>query len=175
MNLVKPRLQLDAAVEDQLGYPIAPTRFRSVGTGGTSVALAFDDNSFGETRFVVDYKDPSRFGWTNGPTRAHAQNATASGLTPATTYDFRLAACNGNVCSPWSYTTATTLDTRPCMPSNFRVTNRNFSSISVAWDYSCSSNNQLLHFKIRTNATANQSQDPADVPAGGAQRDFQAP
>ena len=30
--------------------------------------------------------------------------------------------------------------------------------MSVAWDYSCASNNQLLNFKIRTNATANQSQ-----------------
>jgi len=168
MNMVKPRLQLDAAVEDRLGYPIPPTRFRVQAPGGTTMALAWDDNSFVETWFRIEYRPPNQFGWSPSPPPPpgrNSQNVTVSGLTPATNYEFRVAACNLNICSPWAYTNGRTLDTRPCTPSNFRLTYQTSNSLSVAWDYVCSNQNPLNAFKIRTNATPNQSQVIHTYPA----------
>lgn len=74
----------------------APADALTATVSGTSVALAWTDQSSDETGFKVEYKTSARGTWTTATTTAaNATSFTVSGLT-AGTYWFRVVATNGN-------------------------------------------------------------------------------
>jgi subtilisin len=159
MNLVTPRLQLDAAAEDLRGSLLPPTDLSMFAATASCVSLIWVDNSRGETGFAIEHKERSRLTWL--PSGSPPQNTDyweIPGLAPATDYQFRIKACGSAGCSTWSdVIDVTTFDSRPCVPRNFRVTSATTTSLAVAWDV-CPSSNPLNEFHIRTNATPSQAQ-----------------
>jgi hypothetical protein len=85
--------------EDQ---PVAPSELRATALSSSRIRLDWRDNSVNETRFEIQRSTGggafAHAGWAH----ADAQRFTDSGLRRATTYTYRLRACNGNLCSPFS-------------------------------------------------------------------------
>ena len=116
-------------------------------------------------------------GWVEGIVRAppsNAQNATVSGAhAQATTYNFPLAACNGNVCS--AVVVHDGHDARYAAvhaEQSLRVTKRTFASKSrsrggtLANKTTSCSTSRSARMRRRIRAA-----DPADVPTGSPRRD----
>jgi subtilisin family serine protease len=164
--ITKPRIQLDAAFESLLGAPLQPTNLRLEGTTtGTGISVRWNDNSRGETSFVLEYKRPTATSWQNGGSTA--ANATAAmvgttnggspgALTPNTTYQIRVKACTAAACSdPSNVVEWTTLDTAPSAPNNLRSGTVTDHSIEVLWDIT--STHSFSRFEIRSNTGVNQA------------------
>jgi hypothetical protein len=81
---------------DKASIPPAPADAITATVSGTTVALAWTDNSTDETGFKVQYKSSAKGTWTTSrTTAANATSYTVSGLT-AGTYWFRVVATNSN-------------------------------------------------------------------------------
>lgn len=88
--------------------PAAPTELRAVALTSSKVLLEWRDNAVNETRFEIQRSSGGEFERA-GTANANAQRFTDSGLRRSTTYAYRVRACNGSLCSPFSNTaTATT-------------------------------------------------------------------
>jgi hypothetical protein len=83
--------------EDQ---PAAPTELRAVALS-TRILVEWRDNSVDETDFEIQRSSGGAFGAV-GKANADAQRFVDSGLRRSTTYTYRVRACNGDVCSPFS-------------------------------------------------------------------------
>jgi hypothetical protein len=59
-----------------------------------------------ETRFEVQRSSGGGTFANVGRTNANAQSFLDSGLRRSTTYTYRVRACNGNLCSPFSNTSS---------------------------------------------------------------------
>jgi hypothetical protein len=111
----------------------APANFYSVDQTNVSVALTWDSQS-NLTSYKLEYKTASGnwTEWTPAP-GISATNATITGLTANTTYEFRLTATSANG-SEFSETTATTKSVAaPATPEDFRSTSQTATSITLAW------------------------------------------
>jgi len=83
-------------VLDKASIPPAPADAITATVSGTSVALAWTDNSTDETGFKVQYKTSAKGTWTTATTTAaNATSYTVSGLA-AGTYWLRVVAKNAN-------------------------------------------------------------------------------
>ena len=90
--------------EDQ---PAAPTELRAVALSKSRILLEWRDNSVNETRFEIQRSTGGAF-VAVGKANADAQRFLDSGLRRATTYTYRVRACNGSVCSPFSSSVSAT-------------------------------------------------------------------
>lgn len=89
--------------------PSAPTDLRAVALSRSRILLEWRDNSVNETRFEIQRSTGGAFA-VAGRANADAQRFVDSGLRRSTTYAYRVRACNGDLCSPFSNTaSATTL------------------------------------------------------------------
>ena len=84
------------AVCEKASQPPAPADALSATVSGSSVALAWTDQSSDETGFKVQYKTSAKGSWTTATTTAaNATSYTLSGLSAAT-YWIRVIATNGS-------------------------------------------------------------------------------
>jgi hypothetical protein len=87
--------------------PSAPTELRAVALSKSRILLEWRDNSVNETRFEIQRSAGGAFA-VAGRASADAQRFVDSGLRRSTTYTYRVRACNGDVCSPFSNTASAT-------------------------------------------------------------------
>lgn len=90
--------------------PAAPTELRAVALSSSRILLDWRDNSVNETRFEIQRSTGGSSFEHAGFAKADAQRFTDSGLRRSTTYTYRVRACSGTLCSPFSnLASATTL------------------------------------------------------------------
>ncbi|MFC1660567.1 fibronectin type III domain-containing protein, partial [Gemmatimonadota bacterium] len=91
--------------------PAAPSALSTTATGTTTVDLAWTDQSDNETQFRVERKEGAGGTWDQiGTPVANTTAYSDTGLSPNTTYVYRVQACNGAECSAHSNeVSATTL------------------------------------------------------------------
>ncbi|MCJ7628002.1 MAG: fibronectin type III domain-containing protein, partial [Longimicrobiales bacterium] len=99
--------------------PEAPTGLSALETGSSTIGLTWTDASDNETRFAVERAKGSENSWSQVGTPApNATTFADTGLTPNTTYHYRVQACNETGCSNVSAEAeATTLDVAPEPPT----------------------------------------------------------
>ncbi|MFH1764118.1 MAG: fibronectin type III domain-containing protein [Gemmatimonadota bacterium] len=118
--------------------PEAPTGLNALETGSSTIVLTWTDASDAETRFEVERKEVSEK--SNGlwsPAGTLAPNATTfgdTGLTPNTTYRYRVQACNETGCSNSpAEAEATTLDVPPAVPTGLGALATGPSTVDLNW------------------------------------------
>jgi Fibronectin type III domain len=88
--------------------PAAPTELSAVALFKSRILLEWRDNSVNETRFEIQRSTGGGPFERAGVASANAQRFTDSGLRRSTTYTYRVRACNGDLCSPFSNTASAT-------------------------------------------------------------------
>jgi hypothetical protein len=92
--------------------PSAPTELRAVALSSSRILLEWRDNSVNETKFEIQRSTKGGPFERAGTAQANAQQFMDSGLRRSTTYTYRVRACNGDLCSPFSNTAAATTPSR---------------------------------------------------------------
>src|SRR5262249_28030803 len=83
--------------------PVTPTNLTATSASGTSIALAWADNSSDETGFVVQRTSAGSTKWAKvTTTAANTHTFVNTGLTTGKTYNFRVYAINGRAKSGYS-------------------------------------------------------------------------
>jgi len=120
--------------------PTPPTGLAATATGPNDVRLSWSDTSGNEERFEVERRGAASGGAPAGPwaaagtTGANATEYDDGGLSPATTYEYRLRACNALGCSAFtSPATATTDDVPPLPPTGPAVVVTGATSLRLTW------------------------------------------
>ncbi|HEY3322391.1 MAG TPA: PA14 domain-containing protein [Planctomycetota bacterium] len=115
--------------------PAAPTNLAATAASSTQINLTWADNSNNENGFKLERKMGS--GGTYAQIAAPAANATSfgdSGLTPATTYFYRVRATNAAGDSGYSNeASATTADVAPAAPSNLAAIAPSPTQVNLTW------------------------------------------
>ncbi|CAM2769904.1 hypothetical protein [Rariglobus hedericola] len=124
-----------------------PAPVLSAGTITTSsAAFTWIENSL-ETGFTLQRRLTTQTDWTD-VTSAIAQNAvayTATGLTAATTYEFRLKAQATNVSSPWSNVVTVAIPQIPLpVPTTPTASSVTAASATLAWSISGTGYDKIL-------------------------------
>lgn len=153
-----PRLRVDSAVESQTGGPLRPTRLRVLNVTGSSIQVAWDDNSRGEMQFRIRAVPVI----SGPPVRVATapQNAsigTAVDLAPDREYALTVLACDGSSafahCSTSNEVRQRTLNTLPSTPANLRASLVSSGGLTLTWDVA--SSNPISRFEF-TGATSAQ-------------------
>ncbi|MEL7025331.1 MAG: fibronectin type III domain-containing protein [Pseudomonadota bacterium] len=119
--------------------PAAPTDANAVATSSGSVDLMWRDNSDNEQSFVIERSAVSiTTGFTVAATvAADSQSYADSGLTPATTYYYRVAASNADGQSDFSNVASVTTEAAPLQPplapSGLNGSAINSTSVQLFW------------------------------------------
>jgi len=115
--------------------PEAPSSMSASPQGPTTVDLSWTDESDNETEFRVERKEGAGGSWGEIATRgAGVTTYGDSGLTPSTTYFYRVRACNAQGCSSYSgEADATTTVMPPASPSGLGATATGTASIQLTW------------------------------------------
>ena len=122
------------------GKPGAPTAATAEAVAHDQVLVGWTDGSANETHFQVRRRsapiDAAPGTWaTVGRPDANAVSWLDTGLDAASTYEYRVRACNDDGCSSW--TTAPVVTTLPppppAAPSGIAVTVESHELISVTW------------------------------------------
>jgi hypothetical protein len=92
--------------------PAAPTEVRAVALFKSRILVEWRDNSVNETRFEIQRSTGGGPFERAGVASASSQRFTDSGLRRSTTYTYRVRACNGDLCSPFSNTASGTTTSR---------------------------------------------------------------
>ncbi len=133
-------------VDAFIPWPLTPVNMRITYIGSNSLTLVFFDQAVDETGFIIErgtalegpYAQVANLPTPNGTNTGDVQ-WTDSGLTPLTTYFYRVAAYNAagtSIYSLWAKTTTTNqvpLPTPPAAPSNLVVKSTGQSSIIIGW------------------------------------------
>ncbi len=90
--------------------PVAPTNLTGVVISPTEISLSWTDNSTNETSFIIERKTGTGVYAQIGTTNKDITTYSDTGLTPATTYTYRVSAINAAGSSP-TYTNELTLTT----------------------------------------------------------------
>jgi hypothetical protein len=125
----------DAPVVTNEVPPDAPAGLSAVATGPGEVDLSWVDGSQNEGIFRIERRLGMAGSWfeiiTLPPNSASFTNA---GLTPNTSYTYRVRACNDVGCSDYSNeAAATTLDVPPAPPSGLRATATGPTTVHLSW------------------------------------------
>ncbi|HLL90734.1 MAG TPA: fibronectin type III domain-containing protein, partial [Tepidisphaeraceae bacterium] len=116
--------------------PAAPSGLTAAAASTTSVSLAWSDNATDETGYKLDRSTTADFssGVTAVALAANAVAYTDTGLTPGTTYHYRVRATNAAGDSANSNAaSATTPVALPAAPSGLAATAASSSSVSLTW------------------------------------------
>jgi transcriptional regulator CtsR/regulation of enolase protein 1 (concanavalin A-like superfamily) len=114
----------------------APSALAAAATSSTQINLSWTDNANNETGFKIERKTGS--GGTYAQIATAGANVTAysdTGLTPATTYFYRVRATNGSSDSAYSAEASATTPAipLPAAPSGLTATTATSAQISLAW------------------------------------------
>ena len=114
--------------------PAAPTNLTATAAGQSEIDLSWTDTSANEDGFHIE-RSADGISFTPVGSRAANQNTYAdTGLTPGTTYFYRVRAFNaGGESTNSNIAQATTAPTAPGLPSGVQVTARTQTSLSLAW------------------------------------------
>jgi hypothetical protein len=113
----------------------APTNLTATAATATQINLTWTNNATTQTGFHIDRATDSVF-TQNLVTQTAAAGATTfsdSGLTPATTYFYRVRAFNTSGDSANSNTASATTLTLPAAPTNFHPTLVTTTGVDLAW------------------------------------------
>jgi len=134
--------------------PTAPTALTATGASNTQVSLSWTDNSDCEFGFVVEKSvDGTTFGFA-GWADADTTSCTVTGLTPGTSYWFRVVAYNNVGSASSSAVSATTTANLPLAPTNLAATAVRGSQVELAWSVNTSSEQDGFRIEMSTDGTS---------------------
>jgi len=123
--------------------PAPPTGLAAASTGPTSIRATWTDASDNETRFDVERRVAASTEADGAPAGTWAATSSPGadatllddeGLSPATTYEYRIRACNDVGCSGFSAgASATTDDVPPSPPTGPAVVVTGATSLRLTW------------------------------------------
>lgn len=114
----------------------APSNLVANATGGTGIALTWQDNSSGETGFRIERARDAAFTveFTAFTTAADSTAFSDSELTPGTTYFYRVFAEDlAGSSAPSNTASTTTLAAPPEAPTNLVAVSASRSGVQLAW------------------------------------------
>ncbi|MCU0599722.1 MAG: fibronectin type III domain-containing protein [Desulfobacterales bacterium] len=117
----------------------SPSALVAAAKSSTQITLGWKDNSDNETGFKIERKTgncSSTNSWTQIATRSKNETTyTVSGLSPDTTYSFRIRAYNGSSNSAYSNcaSSKTGVTGTPPAPANLKATSASTSKINLSW------------------------------------------
>lgn len=117
--------------------PAAPSGLAATAISTSQIDLVWDDNSTNEDDFEIQVSTSAGFSSpTSLTSAANAEARSVTGLSPSTTYYFRIRARNTEGNSAWSSTaSATTMGLSiPAAPSGLSAVTVSSSQIDCAWD-----------------------------------------
>ena len=115
--------------------PEAPEGLAVLATGSATLDLSWTDKSDDETRTEIERKQGPHGRWsTVGSLEPDVTAFQDVGLIPATTYSYRVRACNDVGCSEFSNeASATTYDIPPASPTSLVATKTGPFGIDLSW------------------------------------------
>lgn len=115
--------------------PAPPIGLTAVASSSTSINLNWTDASGSETGFQIERSFTTESGFSLISTSvANAASYLDEGLTPNTSYFYRIRAVNGTGNSTYTtHANATTPQSTPAAPSNFSVVSASSSSSNLSW------------------------------------------
>jgi hypothetical protein len=123
--------------------PAAPTDLAAASTGPSRARITWTDASGNETHFDLERRPAAASGGAGAATAPWTSTASPgadetvfddTGLSPATTYEYRIRACNDVGCSSFTAAaSATTDDVPPSAPTNPSVVVTGATTLRVTW------------------------------------------
>lgn len=125
----------DKAGQPPGSVPATPGNPGLTGLTQTSVTFTWTDESDNESGFLIQRKAGAA-AWANLAYAAiNDESYTNTGLSPATTYQYRVAAFNANGYSSYSLPVSVTTDApSPEAPQSFSLTSAEADSLTLGWD-----------------------------------------
>ena len=112
----------------------APSGLAATAVSGSRIDVTWTDNSSNETNFVLERSTSASFTSPTSTTlAANATSASATGLTPGTTYYFRVKATNATDASGYSNTANATTPNPVTAPSGLSAAAVSSSQVDLAW------------------------------------------
>lgn len=131
------------------GRPAAPSALDAIAASAGRINLTWTDNSTSETGFVVERSLNPTTGWA--PVASLGADITShgdAGLTPLTTYYYRVRATNaaGNSAASdvASATTLTLPSSAPAAPTDLAITSTDVNSVTLSWTDNASSEDMFV-------------------------------
>src|SRR5207249_2597879 len=114
--------------------PASPTGLLASAASSSQIDLAWTDNANNETGFKIE-RSPDNLAWSQIATvAANVATYSNTGLTPNTTYYYRVRATNTGGDSAYSNTaSAATLPTAPTAPTALLASAASSSQINLSW------------------------------------------
>ena len=131
--------QVNLEAGEIIAKPNSPSQLSAIATTSSSIVLAWKDNSSDETGFKIERKEgacDSANAWSLIATKgANVTTHTNTGLTPNTTYSYRVRAYNASGNSAYSNcgSAKTALSGTPNAPTNLNATSISSSQIKLLW------------------------------------------
>lgn len=134
--------------------PAAPDGLGATANGASQIDLAWTDNSVNETGFAIERSPDGTGSWAALDTvGADTTSYSDTGLSPLSTWYYRVKGTNSGGSSDWSNTaSATTTDAPPTGPSALSATTVSAGQIELAWTDNSSNE---TGFGIERSATGN--------------------
>jgi hypothetical protein len=115
--------------------PEVPSNLGASATGPGSISLTWTDQSNNETEFRIERKEGAAGSWSLIDTApANSSSYSDTGLSPSTTYIYRVQACNAEGCSGYSGEAGdATTALPPTAPSGLSASATGPTTILVTW------------------------------------------
>ncbi len=136
-------------VEEDVPQPCnTPLNLSQGATSETSIAVSWDAAGSNETSYRVQHRATGTSTWTSNT--VSGTSFTASGLTPSTSYQFRVRAnCGSDQSANTSAATFSTNDPAPCnTPTGLSASAVGVNSFNVSWSAVSGANNYTLQHKL---------------------------
>ena len=124
-----------ASGADQLLPPLAPSGLAASAISASQISLSWNDTATDETSFAVQ-RSTDGVNWTVAAAALPANTTTFAdtGLTSATTYQYRVSASNANGTSAWSnVASASTAAAPPSAPTGLAARQVSINQIDLSW------------------------------------------
>ena len=126
--------------------PAAPSGVTATAQGSTTALVAWSDNSSDETGFEIEYRAGSGPWQMAARTTASVTRTAVAGLEPATAYEFRVSATNGNGSS--AAAAAPVLTMPPAAPTALTATRTGPTGVTLTWtDNSTDETSFVIEYK----------------------------
>jgi hypothetical protein len=133
----------------------APTNLQATAVSSSQINLTWEDNSTGEDHFEIQRKTGSGSFSTITTVGTGVTSYSDTGLSPDTTYTYRVRAHAGGVDSDWSNEDSATTASEPLPPpSNLQTTAVSDSQIDLTW---VDNSDGEDHFEIQRRTTGSFS------------------